>query len=124
MHAAAVCLDEAHQYQAIPGFAPLAVSWGWLLLGVILGACSVLVVLTMAGKLHQQPTVQQLGSLMAHGQGMQTAQQQARADALRYIALGGQPALREMAMASRMSEAAFLAHLTSSNPTGAMPNWQ
>ena len=36
---------------------------------------------------------------------------QGRADALRYIALAGQPALRELASAARMSEAAFLAHL-------------
>ena len=118
LHAAAVCMDQTPQYHTVPGFAPLAVSWGWLVLGFTAGACAMLICLLITGKLHKQPTLVQLGTLMETAPAVPTqTQQQARADALRYIALGGQPALRELATASRMSESAFLAHITGASST-------
>ena len=109
----------------MPGFAPLAVSWGWLVLGFAAGACTMLVGLMVTGKLHKQPTLVQLGTLMETGAFTGTQpQQQARADALRYIALGGQPALRELAAACRMTESAFLSHITGGGSTQSTTTFQ
>ena len=119
MHTAAVCWDpqQPPQYHT-PGFAPIAVSWGWLVLGIAVGAMLSYVGLMLTGRLRTEPTIMQLGSLVQPAGAPQAVptpmQAQARADALQYIARAGQPALQELASAARISEARFLAQLVSS----------
>ena len=121
MHAASICFDQNPTYHVIPGFAPLAASWGWLLLGMITGAMLMLICLMFMGKLRHDPSIAHLSAIMTPGPSTRR-QQQARADALRYIAVGGQPALRELATAARMTEADLLSSLTVSAPSRA--TWQ
>ena len=127
-HAAMVCTDMDPQYTATPGFGPFALGWGWLVLGGLLGVLLTLSFLTLTGRIKQEPSVMHLAVLMqqfAMPVASQPAQpsvmsQQARADALRYISIAGQPALRELASAARMSDGAFLAHLTGTCMQGAV----
>ena len=127
-HAAMVCAERDVEYTTLPGFGPIAIGWGWLLLGILVGALLTLSLLTLAGKIKQEPSILQLAALMQPTAMAAPAAPlpyalvmtaQARADAMRYIALAGQPALRELATAARMSEASFLAHLTATEPHGA-----
>eukprot|EP00959_Pyramimonas_sp_CCMP1952_P020458 431577-Pyramimonas_sp.AAC.1 len=37
VHAMAVCNGEQPEYLSTPSFAPICISWGWLLLGLLLG---------------------------------------------------------------------------------------
>ena len=126
-HAAMVCAETDPQYTTVPGFGPIALGWGWLLLGILTGMLLTLSLLTLTGRIKQEPSIMQLAALMQPATMASAAPMphasvltsQARADALRYIALAGQPALRELAAAARMSEGAFLAHLTGFGAQGA-----
>ena len=129
LHTGAVCTGRMPAYVATPGFAPLEYSWGWLLVGIVIGAVLTVLTLGLMGRIRREPTITQLGALMqplAIGSSTQLPMQaQARADALHYIAVAGQPALQELAEGARMTEAAFMAHLlqiTVSSPPGLAGN--
>ena len=115
-HAAMVCAEIDTQYATIPGFGPIALGWGWLLLGMTSGIVLILAILAITGRMKQEPFIVQLAALMQPQRLPMAATSpmtsQAHADALRYVAMAGQPALRELAAAARMSESAFLCHLT------------
>ena len=126
-HAALVCAGYVPEYQAVPGFAPLAVSWGWLILGAVVGCMASLLVLACSGRLLRDPTVATMAALSEttpRGNAGATGAVQnesARQDALRYIATGGRPALGELASAAGMGEADFLAAVFGCRPGAANP---
>ena len=121
-HASMVCTNRDPQYETLPGFGPIALGWGWLLLGMMFGVLLTLSALTITGKIKQEPSIMQLAALMRTEVQAATAPlphapattSQGRADALRYIAMAPETGLRELATAARMSDGAFLAMITGS----------
>ena len=63
-HAAMVCAGEEPDFTTLPGFGPIALGWGWLLLGGLLGTLLTLSILTLCGKIKQEPSIAQLAALM------------------------------------------------------------
>ena len=130
IHTALVCSGQTPEYVSIPGFVPLSYSWGWLLVGTVLGAVITLLLLALTGRLRREPTVGALAAI-AHAPPAQRAppglvppgilrtrqeilgfgdpQNRAREDILAYLAAGGGPALQELAAAAGVSENQFLA---------------
>jgi len=110
-HATLVCLGQVPQYYQTPGFSPLALSWGWLLLGLVLGALMTLQILMFLGLLRREPAIAVLANLNARAPGppgLAAPQDRARDDILRHLANGGPEALQELAAASGLTEAEFL----------------
>ena len=96
-HTALACSGYAPESVALPGLPPLSVSWGWLVLGValgaLLGASAVLLVGWWKGKQIDQ----------------------ARLDILNYITVNGQinaPRLRQLAQAGGVTEVEMLRRVT------------
>jgi hypothetical protein len=106
-HAALVRGGVEPQYYATPGFGPLEVGWGWLLLGMATGAVAMLLCLQLAGWVHREPTIAMLAQV-ANAQPANVYANQHHADVLRYVTAGGRPALQELAGATGMTEAQFL----------------
>ena len=100
MHAGLVCSGNVPEYFNIPGFPPLSLSWGWMLVGILIGVTTTLLVLSLTGNLRREPRVAALPRLpqVTHNTGAQ-----ARQDLLNYISTGRQ-ALQEVAAASHVSE--------------------
>ena len=92
-HAALICSGEDMQYHRTPGFGPIGISWGWLLLGFVLGGIIGVAVMVL---------------LQWRGHGGISASERARLDVLSYLSSGGRPALRELASASGVSEDEFV----------------
>ena len=129
LHTGGVCTGMMPVYVATPGFAPLSYSWGWLLVGIVTGAVLAVLTLVTMGRVRREPTITQLGALMQPATTASLTQlpvrAQARADALHYIAVAGQPALQELAEGARMTELAFMTHLlaiNASSPPGLASN--
>ena len=120
LHTTLVCTGRSVQYHSYPGFGPIGLAWGWLMVGVVIGGIVCFLALFWMGRIRSEPTVMQLSTLMQPAGDTRPAvlpmRAQARADALHYIAVAGPPALQELAAAARMSESAFLAQLLSSHP--------
>ena len=93
-HAAMVCTGDPPEYSA-PGFAPLAVSWGWLVSGLLIGIVLTVLVLAWLGMLRREPNIGVLAQLAVPPgpPGFAMPQDRAREDIFRYIAAGGQPAI-------------------------------
>eukprot|EP00959_Pyramimonas_sp_CCMP1952_P292764 6122893-Pyramimonas_sp.AAC.1 len=53
MHTALVCADFNPTYYNIPGFGPIALGWGWGLLGLLAGV--LLTIMTMLCKGYSKP---------------------------------------------------------------------
>ena len=104
-----------------PGFAPLSISWGWLLVGAVAGSFITLMTLFAAGLLRREPTVSSLALMATPGASVSQADQ-ARNDVLAFIASEGRPALRQMAAANRLTEVEFLATVLGGNAQRAGSN--
>ena len=127
VHAGMVCAGQTPVYVAIPGFAPLSYSWGWLLVGILVGSVMTLLVLALTGCLRREPTAGSLAAIahMANQQaqaatqapahhgppGLALPHSRATQDILAYIVTNGQPALRELAAAAGRTEVEFLTTL-------------
>ena len=127
VHAGLVCAGQTPEYAAIPGFAPLSYSWGWLVVGTILGSVLTSLLLSLAGLLRREPSITTLAA-MAHPPtphrpppGLTSPRDRAREDVLTYVAGGGRPALTELSTASGMSEIDFLLTLLGDRPRRALP---
>jgi len=95
---------EPH-YFSLPGFGPLAVGWGWLILEMFTGAAITLLALSLTGRLRKGIPIAALARIAA-STGEDPAQNPQ--DVLNYLDVGGRPALQEMAAMTGMSEADFL----------------
>ena len=129
LHTGLVCTGQTPEYIAIPGFAPLSYSWGWLLVGVVIGSAMAVLILSLVGQLRREPTIGALaavaraplglpeGAPRHHGPpGLPAPRDQARDDILAFLAAGGRPALVELAAASGMSEGEFVLGLFGDAP--------
>lgn len=105
-HVAMICVGHDPQYVPVPGFGLFSNSWGWMLLGAVLGTIVVTLMAYVRGLLRQEPTINTLAALSQTVQPSNAAgsQERARQDILHFLATGGRPALRELAAASRMTE--------------------
>lgn len=80
VHAALVCAGQTPEYVVIPGFAPLSHSWGWLIVGVLVGILVTISVMSLSGCLRREPTI---GALAAIALAPQPPAARAAAPALR-----------------------------------------
>ena len=103
IHAGYICMGQDPSYFAIPGFPPITLSWGWLLVGMIIGAASMLTFLVMTGRVYRPPSLLTMAQIA--GAGDQALQ--ARRDMVRYIS-SGRAALQDMAAAGGVSEMELL----------------
>ena len=65
LHAAAVCSGQAPSYTT-PGFGPFALAWGWMLVGMMIGAALMYIILAHPphpGWLHRQPSIAALAAM-------------------------------------------------------------
>ena len=92
-HTALVCSGYSPEYIALPGFPPLSLSWGWLVLGLMLGALlGAATVLLVSWWIRRQTD-------------------RARLDVLSYIIVAGQvnvPRLHQLAQAAGVADGAML----------------
>ena len=105
-HAAMVCIGEPPSY-GVPGFGPIVSNWGWLLMGLMLGATLALLLMYCTGYVRRElggPALARLAPAPALGNGVNEAQ----AEVLQFLMAGGRPALQELARATGMTEAQFL----------------
>ena len=114
-HTAMVCAGHNPQYYSVPGFGPLSLAWGWLLIGVVVGVAMAIMFMGLGGCLRREPAIGAL-ALMANANAPPgLANDRARQDVLNFIAAGGRPALQELAMATGMSEVDFLGAMLGTN---------
>ena len=99
IHAGYLCMGENMEYTVTPGFPPLSLSWGWLLVGILVGALLMLLGLLLFGMIRREPSIAALARMQAPDNQADQAQQ----DLIRYISRG-RPALQEMAAISGCSE--------------------
>ena len=102
--------------QVRPGFGPIELAWGWLMLGVLLGSTVTLLGLVGLGKLRQRATVDTLARLWDSGR--KEERRQAQEDVLALLCEEGKPALERLAKASGRNEAQFLTELLNAGPPG------
>ena len=119
-HAALVCAGYVPEYFTTPGFPPLSLGWGWLLLGMFVGVVMTLLLLSMTDRLHRMPSLATLAHLAGNGQMPNNQLEDARQDLLRYVSTG-RPALQRMASLSGMSEMELLRRAYAIAPAGAPP---
>ncbi len=95
----------------MPGFAPISVSWGWLMVGMIIGVVMTLLILMLTGCLRRDINAAALARVAAAPPvpaGGALATHQPPQEILQYITHGGRPALQELAGATGLTEAEFL----------------
>ena len=102
-----------------PGFAPIELGWGWMLVGIMIGLTMTLLVLFCCGKIRHTTNVnlETLAQLLDERQRGQQ-HRQAQDDVLRHLFAGGRPALEELARASGRTEAQFLMELLDAGAPG------
>ena len=131
IHTGLVCSGQSPEYVAIPGFAPLRYSWGWLLLGIFLGGVFSVLILSLIGCLRREPTIAALAAV-AHAApvrapdalprlqrpppGLPAPRDRAREDIVAFLAQDGRGALTDLAAASGLSETDFLLTVFSEGP--------
>ena len=103
-HAALVCRGEPPEYST-PGFGPLAVGWGWLLLGILLGAVFTVAISSIMRK---NVSLATLARIAGPPPTLADQVEQPPQDVLSYIAAGGRPALQELSAATGLNESEFL----------------
>ena len=110
-HAALTCSGATPRYFT-PGFGPLALAWGWLLLGVLLGLLGGRAAAALVAMAGGYQTMQATGSwealLREHLARTRDPHRQA---VLQYLLEGGDAALHEVSGASGRTPAALMAHL-------------
>ena len=96
-HATMVCTWSPPEY-TIPGFGPLAIGWGWLLLGAVQGAMLALLFMYWTGRVRgvacAMPDVAQMVRQIPAA--VQDAPEPPQ-DVLAYLAAGGREALQDLA---------------------------
>ena len=131
IHTAMVCGGATPAY-ITPGFGPFSLAWGWLVVGVLMGALMTYAVLSFLGMLRQRPPVAPfmlLPPAPVPGPAppapavspapapapvapvpvlARTPADQAREELLEYLASGGTAALQDLAASNGMSESEFL----------------
>ncbi|CAE7030350.1 unnamed protein product [Symbiodinium sp. CCMP2592] len=110
-HAALTCSGATPRYFT-PGFGPLALGWGWLVVGVLIGLLSrraVSAVVALAGGRPSPHTPSNWEALMCELAAR--TQDPHRHEVLQYILQGGDTALDELSQASGRTSAPLLAHL-------------
>ena len=114
LHATLLCMGEVPAY-VTPGFGPFSLAWGWMIVGMIVGAVMTYLFPSCRGMLRQRPLMLPMMTLPA-ALGPQpvtpapvTFGGQERAELLEYITYGGTEALRDMAANAGVGEAEFLA---------------
>ena len=120
LHATNLCLWNEPLVDYPLRFRPPGLAWVWFVLGGALGAMTTLLLLSLAGKLRQTAGIlgAPLNTLAQLAQGAGTAQEEAQQEVLRYIAAGGRPALRELALAAGVNETDFLTRVLFPGPPG------
>ena len=110
-HAALTCSGATPRYFT-PGFGPLALAWGWLLLGVLLGLLFRRAVATMAALAggHTAESAPCSWEALLRELSART-QDPHRHEVLHYLLQGGEAAARELSQASHCTPAALLARL-------------
>ena len=110
-HAALTCSGATPRYFT-PGFGPLALAWGWLLLGVLLGllfrrAAAALVALAGGHAPQCAPCSWEalLRELAAR------TEDPNRHEVLQYLLQGGEAAVRDLSQATNRTPTALMAHL-------------
>ena len=116
-HAAMVCAWEPPTC-TIPGFGPLAIAWGWLVLGVLLGVLLAILFMYCTGRVRVYPAAAAVLPALAN---LAAPQQQPAEQILDYILAGGRPALAELASATGMTEAVFLQRVFGANANQPQP---
>ena len=114
LHAALVCSGENPSY-VTPGFGPFALAWGWMCIGMLLGAMLTYVTLSSLGVLRNRyiviPPAPPLHTSGARAVSLaavpSTAAQQARQELLEDIVAAGPSALRDMALEAGMGWTSF-----------------
>jgi len=142
MHATLLCMGEVPTY-VTPGFGPFSLAWGWVIVGMFVGAAVTYLILASMGMLRQRPLVVPLAmNLPAAPAPVPVAQAllpvppapqfvapagQERAELLDYIAHGGTEALRDLASSAGVGEAEFLVRAFgvqgSSAPSSSQPSY-
>ncbi|CAE7317842.1 unnamed protein product [Symbiodinium sp. CCMP2592] len=110
-HAALTCSGATPRYFT-PGFGPLALGWGWLVVGVLIDLLSrraVSAVVALAGGRPSPHTPSNWEALMCELAAR--TQDPHRHEVLQYILQGGETALDELSQASGRTSASLLAHL-------------
>lgn len=107
-HATMVCTWAPPEY-TIPGFGPLAVGWGWLLLGVLQGALLTLLFMFCTGRVRGPAFAQpRLAQVAAQIPAPAPDSTETPDDVLLYLASGGRSALQDMAARAGMTETQLL----------------
>ena len=105
-HTALTCSGVTPRYFT-PGFGPLALGWGWLLLGILLGLLFRRAVATLAALAGGCET----GWEALLRECLARTQDPHRQAVLQYLLQGGEEALQEVSGASGRTPATLLAHL-------------
>ena len=132
MHAASICIGQVPEYWATPGFPPITLAWGWLLVGILIGSLLTMLILSMGGCLRREPTIGTLAAIaMAQAAqvpiqdaprpqqpppGLPAPRDRARDDIVAFLARDGRQALTELAAASGMTEVEFLHGMFGNGP--------
>ena len=125
LHASMVCLGTDVAYYTTPGFGPFSLAWGWALVGVMLGGLITFLMLSATGRMRREPTLATFASMTRTGPptvATTTAADQARQDLLDYIAIGGRPALQEIATSTGMNESEVLMNVFGVQRIPAVPS--
>ena len=115
IHAAAICAGESPQYFTVPGFPPIAVSWGWLVSGITIGLamgiwCMTILWVLCNSKRNNDPMPPPPPFPWP------TPRERAQLEVLRALRAGGRAALGQMAAQNGRSETEFLYHLAGVPP--------
>ena len=95
IHTSLVCAGYPPEYESIPGFGPIPLGWGWLVLGIVSG-------LLFGYLLWDYTNRRKIGRNMAD------ARDQALLNMVKYIQHNGNTGLRQMASQSQLSDTDFL----------------
>ena len=147
LHTAMVCSGQAPEY-ITPGFGPFSLAWGWMIVGLVIGAALMYIILAhppQPGWLRRQPTIATLAAMarerpappiapqvaprlltplqatsLPHRPppGLLAPRDQERSDIVAYLARDGREALADLADASGVTEADFLLNMFGNGPHG------
>ena len=114
VHAGMVCMGQNPSYHSVPGFGPFSLAWGWMLVGIVVGAAAMYIYMFHHGRLRRQSirSINQPPSIP-----QMSAADSEREEFLEYIALAGRPALQDLAARTGSTEADILIGLFGAQPS-------